>query len=626
MIRIALAGLLLLTFGFCSATKAQGPPQRTVYESKCGSEIAWLTDFEAAKAAALKSKKPVFWYVPASYGSRMDRRQELYWSTMGGAFMDEALIALINQRFVPLRLGLSKVMRRNRNETIPPREQCKALAETYGLKHLKFIEPGFVLLDADMKLVHTMDAQSTYNRGWMMARLKRVMATNPSMGGPLQGPLLPARGKELKTAHDHLAAAEYLSAFAAFNGKALSKNPEARFFAGACYHRLQRTSEGDAIWRKLVQDHKDSRWAWKAKLELDRWGPFMRGLESYRQFSPRAMASDNLRTSTIGGDQSNQEEMVKGAVNVLLEQQREDGSWNDSIYDFGGLDSLPNVHVAVTAIAARALLEWRAVAPLRVDAAIKRAMPYLLSEKNTNPADKDELIWAHVYRLHFFGRYAELHEEQAKKIGRKIQQITKLVLKLRARNGAWRHEYNAAFTTASVICALKQVQNSGAKVKPSVFKLTGVSLAETRSENGGFSYGYSKRGAKRIEGTAGRMPLCELALVLCEQSDQERLAKAIEVGFAEHARLEAVRKYDDHSDRFGNGGFFYWYDMYGRSLAIDHIEGAPDKKRAWKKKMREIIRSTHEADGAWIDSHEIGKSYGTAMGLITLKINEDKTQ
>jgi hypothetical protein len=35
--------------------------------------------------------------------------------------------------------------------------------------------------------------------------------------------------------------------------------------------------------------------------------------------------------------------------------------------------------------------------------------------------------------------------------------------------------------------------------------------------------------------------------------------------------------------------------------------------------MVEHVMKIGEWDGTWIDSHEMGKSYGTAMALLTLK-------
>lgn len=78
-----------------------------------------------------------------------------------------------------------------------------------------------------------------------------------------------------------------------------------------------------------------------------------------------------------------------------------------------------------------------------------------------------------------------------------------------------------------------------------------------------------------------------------------------------------MRKYDDHADRHANGGFFFWYDMAGRAEAIGRLQSDRD---AFLAKQRDLVLSIAEIDGCFVDSHELGKTYGTAMGLITLKL------
>jgi hypothetical protein len=116
---------------------------------------------------------------------------------------------------------------------------------------------------------------------------------------------------------------------------------------------------------------------------------------------------------------------------------------------------------------------------------------------------------------------------------------------------------------------------------------------------------------------AGRMPLCELALLIAGKSDQEKLRSAIEKSFEHHEILERVRKVDDHADQYGNGGFFFWYDLHGRSAAIEAIKDEPTKV-AFRRQLQSTILSITEIDGAFVDSHELGKTYGTAMALLCL--------
>ena len=112
------------------------------------------------------------------------------------------------------------------------------------------------------------------------------------------------------------------------------------------------------------------------------------------------------------------------------------------------------------------------------------------------------------------------------------------------------------------------------------------------------------------------MPLCELALALWRKEDQGQLGKALAAAFEHHQILEDTRKYDDHADQ-GYGGFFFWYDMVGRTRAIVHLKDG-ETRRSLLARQREIILSIPEFDGCFVDSHELGRTYGTASALLCL--------
>ena len=98
----------------------------------------------------------------------------------------------------------------------------------------------------------------------------------------------------------------------------------------------------------------------------------------------------------------------------------------------------------------------------------------------------------------------------------------------------------------------------------------------------------------------------------------EALAASLDTSFKHHPLLERIRKYDDHADAYHNGGFFFWYDQYGRAVAAK----AACNTEAMKK-QRDIVLQIPEIDGCWVDSHELGRVYGTAMALLTLKLCEN---
>jgi hypothetical protein len=612
--RMTTATSLLTIFLLAASTVAQGPPRRTEYKSRCGSEIAWIESIDVAKAKASAENKPIFWFIPSADGSRMDRLQELYWYMMSGAFMDPALVSTINKSFIPLRLGFKGLFRRHEASWMKgsSRGGRKKLSDEYNIKHLQFIEPGFLILDSEGKSVAQMDRLTTYNSHWMMDRLKKATKQMPGVE------LLPAQGApSLAGAHEALAKGDLRGALALF-AKRAKKMPEAAYFEGVCLHMTQQTTKGDSAWRRLAKRSSENRWAWKAKIELDRWGPFINGFEEYRSYPQWAYQTPLNQNTQLPGTLERAPEMTARAIDVLLSLQRDNGGWTESRYDFGGVDGLPNVHVAVTALSAMALLEWESIAPKKIRNALDAADRFLWNEKNTNPDDNDELIWAHTYRLMYLSRLLQARPQKKARIVKKMAEITRLIVRLQGKRGDYAHEYPNPFATALTIHALNLARQAKVPVPKKVIARAAEAVERCRGEDGTYSYGAARRkGGGTMQGSAGRMPLCELALLIEGKSTQARLGAALAASF-EHGHLqEAVRKYDDHADRWANGGFFFWFGIQMRAEALRTYNG--DDREALRKQLRDLVLRIHEVDGSWIDSHEIGKSYGTAMGLITLK-------
>jgi hypothetical protein len=73
---------------------------------------------------------------------------------------------------------------------------------------------------------------------------------------------------------------------------------------------------------------------------------------------------------------------------------------------------------------------------------------------------------------------------------------------------------------------------------------------------------------------------------------------------------------DFHSD--GElGGFFFWHALFLTSESIKALP--PGKREAHHQKMLEHVMTIGEVDGSFVDSHELGKSYGTGMALMVLR-------
>ena len=151
-------------------------------------------------------------------------------------------------------------------------------------------------------------------------------------------------------------------------------------------------------------------------------------------------------------------------------------------------------------------------------------------------------------------------------------------------------------------------RRSGIEIDTALLLRGARALRSCRYDDGIFSYGHPRRRSP-VESSAGRMPLCEYGLFLNRMSKPADVRAAIDKAFEHHGLRERVRKYDDHADRWGNGGFFFYYDLFGISHAADALPKS-DREKV-QTRLRTIVLSIGEIDGSWQDSHELGKMYGT---------------
>jgi hypothetical protein len=318
------------------------------------------------------------------------------------------------------------------------------------------------------------------------------------------------------------------------------------------------------------------------------------------------------------------------AVDFLLRAQREDGSWSDSRYSYGwaaymirsrtkdgllepGYSSWPdvglhpNVFVAVTALAALALQEWRDVAPARIDPALARAEKFLRDDENLAPG-RCEACYADAYRLLFFAGKQDVP---------RMNRMVRRLVELQDRDGFWSHEYPSAFATAAVVRCLALGRKAGAEVPDAVFHRAADALLKTRGEGGRQAYRHEPgKGMSSEKNSMGRTASSELALYDCGRGSLEDVAAGVGRYWTHLARLEAVRTCDNHADE-ELAGFFYFNAVFHM---VEAARALPEPSRSGHlQKFRAQILAIPERDGSFVDSHELGKSYGSAMALLILR-------
>jgi len=567
-------------------------PELGPLAAKVGTAVEWREDLAAALVEAKDKGRPVFWYVPTLRGSPMDRKPEIDRYMMAGPFSWPSTVALLNASYIPVRMAASG--------------EAQA---TYGLTRGKFIEPGYLVLDSEGNELARLDQVTTWHPEWFDQPLHKLAGVpmgrqgNQALAGAwaaLGGPV---------DAID-----EMLQGVTDVDGEDLFIKGAARWMRGD-------DAAARLFWQQVEQDVPDHPWAWKAAAEREGHGPLVRGFEVHGALPPAVLAGARAEGSRAPEAAYSERELWERSVAFLLTMQRSNGGFEDSRYDFGGTDSLPNVYVATSAIAGRALLAAlrRGVMAERVRSALAALYPYVTQDQFLNTEDRDEILWAYAYRTRFLVDYLRVDDGDA--VQAELQRAVDALQALQPSNGAWFHEYPNPFAIGTALCALKAAEGAGAKVDGQVVDRGVLALLQCRTEEGAYSYGYSRRAPRApVEGAAGRMPRCELALAQWDRAPaDDALERAVEAAARHHDLLAAVRKYDDHADRLGYGGFFFWYDMLGRTEAMLAIRAKPLRERLVDQ-QRERLLALPEIDGAFVDSHELGRVYGTAMALWCLDL------
>jgi tetratricopeptide (TPR) repeat protein len=392
---------------------------------------------------------------------------------------------------------------------------------------------------------------------------------------------------------------------------------------------LQLGDEAGAMRRfaLVAQRHPETRFGRRARANTT-LGPDDRPLgAAFTGFESTAVLPDAAwhglpKDTTWQGDRLAPAALARGAVEFLLRQQRDDGGFTDSRYAYWPDSEItPNVWVAITAIACTALWEHRAAHPdlhERIDRALARGEAYLLDPEHLNRGVNED-CYSDGYRLMYFARRVAADGDGAAR-DRAIARMNEIVQAAAARqkpSGFWAHEYENAFATAAVLQQVIAAKSAGATVPTEVLDRAATALLSARFQNGAYVYGGAadKNAAGGLKDSAGRMPVCEGCLLQLGRSDLDKLRFALQNFWDHMQRLETVRRNDFHSD--GElAGFFFFHSVFHASEAVKLLPQEEQGKH-WPQFVA-LLQQVPELDGSFLDSHELGRSYGTAMALLTL--------
>ena len=555
-------------------------------------------------AESKETGKPVFLYVATVRGTFMDRKPVVDRYMRASFFSWPDIIDLLNTRFVPV-------------QEAPGRKLAKEL----DLVPYKFVEPGFLILNPEGSRLGFMDQITTFQPRWLFQQVAAFLDQPPAM--PVH------KDTQLAAAWEKIGRGDIPTDL--FQVEADDPHAAEKLLCnGICVFKTGAHDQAKEIWQQAAVLQPSHPLAWKALAEAEGWGPYVRGFETFRTL-PDSLSTSTRHTargSAAGDDVFVEREVWERSVDFLLQMQNKNGGWLDSDYDFGGTDGLPNVYVAVTSLCGMALMDARDRVPSKrqeIDDAINRAAAFVVDESQINRSDSDEILWAFAYRVRFLAKLIKQNGRENSPYTDPLQRAVGDLEQIQTKRGSWYHEYANPFVTATALAALKDAADVQITLDQEKLKQGIESLARDRFANGAFPYSSRSRPARPdsapregdLNGSAGRMPLCELALLRWNHSSDERLAKAVEHATENNGFLEVGYKYDNHTSTHAYGGFFYWYDIRSRAEAIGHIASTSLRQQRANEARQHILRKP-EIDGCFVDSHELGRCYGTAMALLSL--------
>ncbi len=130
---------------------------------------------------AREDDKLLFWYVPSVAGQHMILPHLLDRYLMLGPLSNPDVAGVLNSRFINLKLPAGG-----------------ELAKRFGLEAPGFIEPGFLILAPDGKVLHRINRVSTFESSYFLHMLREVLRTRPNKEANAHaGALLEDAKKEL---------------------------------------------------------------------------------------------------------------------------------------------------------------------------------------------------------------------------------------------------------------------------------------------------------------------------------------------------------------------------------------------------------------------------------------------
>lgn len=412
------------------------------------------------------------------------------------------------------------------------------------------------------------------------------------------------------------------------------ESPEARLLEIEVHLHHGREAEVVALATGLVTDHPQTRAAAVA-------AGLLRRREHLAAFAGKSFAWPDralVELAAAHGPSTRPERQplereLEQCVLALVATQRPDGSWANGFELMGVSDPLRfPLTVATTALAARALVPHHA--DPRCEPALRRALAFLREARRITEAEGDALTgfdYTTWTKASFLLLMREAVRHGAVELDDWRATLTNVVAELEAKqkpSGGWIYyptpqDVSLTFVNAYVVLGLDAARELELEVSPQLVERALASVERARIRDVVFDYVSPGEGQASDRGqessTAGRAPLCALALHRFEHADLDEVRQALDL-FLRHRAIYAREsgKVVMHGGPGGEGSHYLLFDYLYAAEALLALPA--DERAPYRAAVLDQLETARAGADRYIDNPITTDRYATAMAAWILHL------
>jgi hypothetical protein len=272
---------------------------------------------------------------------------------------------------------------------------------------------------------------------------------------------------------------------------------------------------------------------------------------------------------------------------------------------------------------------WEAEAADRPDALktppaeVDKCLTFVLGSPEERKALRGPDVWGNCWAIAFLAaclRKPALKDRHPQ-IKAKIEACYGGLTRQMGPDGGWSYydfakSTSMAFLTAAVIVHLHDAKRAGVPIPDQLHQRAVACLKAQDQGNGVWMYRTTVK--QTVEGSQGRAPLCETAMLLSGQGSQAKVQVAVD-NFFKHRGILAQLKGKSGTHDMSKGGtapYYYLYGHYWAARAIKQLDRGV--QNGYLSKLRDIVVQDQESDGCLWDfpMARTCKVYGSALGAL----------